>query len=535
MTLRFVFGMIEARAVRRLKQLDDLLRELDESLQQAIADTVAEPLKLNDFEAFARRLKETEKETLDAEAIAALLDDGDSAIDRVKLSRLSALLEEVRECGSRIRSAATGFGRYRCAVVVASERLGASFPNNPLLYPWLHVTGGAAVGAAEGLFSGVAREMGSIFGAVRRARRVLAGDDPGDRQPLAYHDFSHDEWALCPQVVVVLDSESASLETLLTSEAPLKVVLLDDPGSGRAEESRALMALSDPDLFLLRSSVAKANHLEQGLEAGLASRRTALFHLMVVEPDTSGADADATLELMRSGVYARTFPLCRYDPDAGDTWLARWSLEGNPAPEGDFVSEAGEGGESAVVTPADWALAQGRFAESFDHVPRASWTTDMIPILDYLGLESGDRTGRQPYVVSIEGGREMRFSVGDDMVSFSERCVEFWRLLQEVCGARPGVSATLRQAVDAESQQALAEREAALSADLASQIAAVKHESDSRYVGRLASRLLALSGFGPGTPFGDRSVRDLEASDSTTTAADGSAEGEEGDHSQQAP
>jgi hypothetical protein len=68
----------------------------------------------------------------------------------------------------------------------------------------------------------------------------------------------------------------------------------------------------------------------------------------------------------RNAMKSRAFPLMIYDPEAGATLAQRISLEGNPAPNRDWVIEKDADGNDQEYNFLSWARTEGRFRKHFD-------------------------------------------------------------------------------------------------------------------------------------------------------------------------
>ena len=260
-----------------------------------------------------------------------------------------------------------------------------------------------------------------------------------------------------------------------------------------------LWPMARPDLFVLRSTIGLRGHLLDGLLEGFERRGPALFHLYVAEPSEHGYEPAESMNRMRTAVESRAFPVMKYNPDAPGEWAHRWSLAGNPAPDHDFLTSrtSGDSGTGAPLTAASWGIGEARFRPFYRHVPRNHWTSEMIPLGEYLDLDSETRTGREPYIeVAGAGGKTARIRVLPEIVRLVERTRAEWRLLQELAGVRSSVVDKVSEEAQARFDQELERLRESLREEFEAREARTREHFGTEFHSRLTNELLEMSGFG---------------------------------------
>jgi len=303
---------------------------------------------------------------------------------------------------------------------------------------------------ALGICEGLMQQIAARFAAVRRAERLLAAPvGSGDQENAASEEFfrrfewtqfTDEEWALCPPVVVVGDAQTLSdarlqsLSRLLMSGKPVKVLMLDDlgpDGSAANGKELGLIALAHRQAFVLQSTLAHREHLISGLLDGLNSRGPALFRVFAPPRTAPDGAAINVLDLCRQAVASRAFPLYRYDPQAASVISAALSIEGNPDIAADWLSPA-SGDAAEVLTAAAYAVADPRFVRHFSRLAD-DCAGELMPLADYLAIDAAEREGITPFLRHVDARRRpLRLGVSPAMIAFAEERLAFWRQLRSL-------------------------------------------------------------------------------------------------------
>ncbi len=216
--------------------------------------------------------------------------------------------------------------------------------------------------------------------------------------------------------------------------------------------------------YVLQSSSSNLFQLREQVLGGLAYRGPALFSVF------SGASGSSIPPYLTAAAAAesRAFPSFTYDPSAGADWASRFSLGANSQVDLDWPVQRLEYedeqqqlvSETVAFTLVDFAACDPRCAKYFAKVPRAKWTTDLLPVSEFLARERKDLTEKVPCLLMVDrDNRLQKVIVNDTLVREARRCVEAWRSLQELGGVHNSHAARLveqERKVWAEQAQALA-------------------------------------------------------------------------------
>jgi pyruvate-ferredoxin/flavodoxin oxidoreductase len=220
----------------------------------------------------------------------------------------------------------------------------------------------------------------------------------------------------------------------------------------------------------------------------LAYKGPALIQVYAPSPTRHGFASEHSLQQALRAVTCRALPLFRYDPAGKGVFGSRISLDGNPEC-GDTLAPDASG--ERLLTPADWALGQRRFASCFR--PLATDVPTSLPLHEWLRLDARGRTGKTPYVAIAHGDEELRYSMAQAMIEMTEQCLDVWQTLQELAGIVTPFTERLEQdiraAVAAEHEAELAAQKHA--ADL--QIQEMQEKTQLEIAAKIRSRLLELA------------------------------------------
>ncbi|HTR11881.1 MAG TPA: 2-oxoacid:acceptor oxidoreductase family protein, partial [Roseiarcus sp.] len=295
-----------------------------------------------------------------------------------------------------------------CSSVYAS-----TFPFNPYHDPWVNSLFQDTPAVAKGVFEGLSAEASGDIRALRIAKLDLADEyDPQvhDKffRTFGWAEFTPEELSLLPTVVsmggdgATYDIGFGALSRLLSTATPIKVVVLNTGAysntggqtstasltaqdsdlarfgsahAGKQEERKelALIAAFHPHVFVVQSCAAMQGHFLKNVVEFL-NHNDSPGVLDVYTPcqgEHGVADAQANRH-GRMAVESRMSPLFVHDPRGGADLHARFSIDGNPDPDKDWTTNAIEYVEEGVVklmeaplTPADFALSEGRFRKQF--------------------------------------------------------------------------------------------------------------------------------------------------------------------------
>jgi len=249
-----------------------------------------------------------------------------------------------------------------------------------------------------------------------------------------------------------------------------------------------LLALGQRNAFVAQTSIADPVHLGESMLQALGFEGPALLQVYAPSPTRHGFQSKQTKLQAELAVASRALPLFRYDPRAEGVFGSRISLDGNPA--ADETLAPGEDGER-LLTLADWALRQERFAPQFE--PLAGDAATPTPLHEWLQLDAKVRKGKTPYVATGDGEEEQRFRVSEAIADSAGQCLANWQTLQELAGIVTPFTERLEQKIRAELAD---EHEAALEAQKqasAAEIRDIQEKTQAEIASNIRSRLLQLA------------------------------------------
>ena len=301
-----------------------------------------------------------------------------------------------------------------------------------------------------------AREDLDWFSEVLRALRLGALEAEGDyraeihQRALARLDWraaKPEELAGAPLCLAVesadrIANESlTALSRLLRSGMPLQTLAIRDaePFTPEGPPDLGYLAIAHREPYVLEAPLSQAGTLLEGLRRMSRSLRPAIA---VVAAQASVGQGQATWR-------ARLTPCLRYDPDAGESWAQRFSLEGNPAPEETW----------AGATPADAVALDPRGRGGFAVLPAEAWNDEQTPLAEYLN--SNRAAAAIPYLEVLgPDGKPLRAAITRELANLCRRTRQSWRIYQELAGVHNDfVDRAATQARTAAQQELTGEQE----------------------------------------------------------------------------
>jgi pyruvate-ferredoxin/flavodoxin oxidoreductase len=363
-----------------------------------------------------------------------------------------------------------------CSSVYAS-----TFPFNPYNDPWVNSLFQDTPAVAKGIFEGLSAEATDDIKALRIAKLDLADEyhpEVHDRffRTFAWSEFLPEELALLPTVIsmggdgATYDIGFGGLSRLLSTTTPIKVVVLNSGAysntggqastasltgqdsdlsrfgaahGGKQDERKelALIAAFHPNVFVVQSSTALQGHfLKNVVEFLNHNDSPAVLDIYTPCQGEQGiADAQANHHA-RLAVESRMNPVFVYDPRRSNELHHRFSLDGNPDLDKDWTTgtiEYLEDGATklmkAPLTPADFALSEGRFKKQFRPLPAAAAAG--VPVHEYIDLSAGERIGKTPFVWTTDDQKKLiRLEVSQTLIHLVQERRKNWRTLQTLAG-----------------------------------------------------------------------------------------------------
>ena len=458
-----------------------------------------------------------------------------------ELARLVSAMKVLEDLRWRYVEGPSGQGRANLGITNStgcSSVWGSTYPYNPYPYPWVNHLFQDAPSLAIGVFEGNMRKMADAFGAVRRARLLVADEyDAATHEPeltmLDWQGFTDAEFDLCPPITAIggdgamLDIGFQNLSRLLASGKPIRVVVLDTQvysntggqactsgftgqvsdmaAYGKAQHGKeevrkelSLIAIAHRGAFVLQTSQASASHLIAGVLRGLQSPRPSVLNFYTPCPVEHGLADDMAPDAARFALESRAFPFLIYDPDAGPTIADCLDLAGNPSVEDDWptydLEHLDDDGKEQTfelpVTTADWAATEGRFKKHFRPIQRDDWDDDtQVLFHEFVAMSEDERDAKTPFIWTINEGRKLnRLACSLEIVALAEDRLLFWAQLKELAGLQ--VPASVKESIADDLEEQFEARVAEIRAEYEKTIDELKTSVPPLVARRLAEGLL---------------------------------------------
>lgn len=478
-----VSALMQPRVKSFVEKLDGLVTQLEQHMRIKLASAV----DLTDTGAVMRAVDASKDSDLTLSSLAAKLTEHKPSqpLDPNWVKSTAQLLEKLKDLKWRYVEGPTKRGRADMGVVNSTgctSVWGSTYPFHPYPFPWTSHLFQDSPSVAMGIFEGHMAKMAEGFKAVRIAEKELAGDYIPERDEDFYrrfdwHQFSADEWQLCPPVVSIggdgamYDIGFQNLSRALMSGMPIKVLVVDTQvysntggqactsgfisqvsdmapfgvasrGKQETRKEISLIGMAHRTSYVMSGTIAHVNHLLESYIDGLNSRRPALFNIYAVCPPEHGVGDDKSVDQSKLAVEGRAYPLFRFDPDAGTTFSECVSLEGNPSIEQNwpvyslkYIENGEEKRMDVPFTFADFAATEARFLKQFRKAPPETWNDDMVLLAEFLDLDKDERDGKFPYIWAVDKKQQlMRLLVTEDMVRACEERLNYWKQLKDVAG-----------------------------------------------------------------------------------------------------
>ncbi|MBI5785723.1 MAG: 2-oxoacid:acceptor oxidoreductase family protein [Rhodocyclales bacterium] len=479
-----VTALMQPRVQSFVGKLDTLIA----GLEQRIRLKVTESMDVGDTKAMLAAVEDARESDLTLSKLSDRVSAGKPSqpIDPAWMRTVAQTLERLKDLKWRYLEGPSKRGRAEMGIVNSTgctSVWASTYPYHPYPFPWTSHLFQDSPSVALGLFEGHMAKMAEGFKAVRLAEMELKGEYVPDHHEdffrrFDWHQFSDDEWLLCPPVVSVggdgamYDIGFQNLSRAMMSGTPIKILVVDTQvysntggqactsgfigqvsdmapfgkamkGKQETRKEISLIGMAHRTSYVMQGTIAHVNHLLESYIDGLNSRRPALFNIYAVCPPEHGVGDDKSVDQSKLAVESRAYPLFRYNPDVGITFSECASLEGNPAMDADWPVytlkyKDDKGVEKSMELPmtfADFAATEARFGKQFKKAPPETWNDDMVLLADFLALPADEREGRFPYIWAVDGkNRLIRLLVTEELARSSEERLHFWRQLKDVAG-----------------------------------------------------------------------------------------------------
>ena len=485
-----VTALMQPRVKAFVGKLDTLIA----GLEQRIRLKVTESMDVTDTRAMLAAVEDAKESDLTLSKLSDRVSAGKPSqpIDPAWMRTVAQTLERLKDLRWRYLEGPSKRGRAEMGIVNSTgctSVWASTYPYHPYPFPWTSHLFQDSPSVAMGLFEGHMAKMAEGFKAVRLAEMELNSEYVPDHHEdffrrFDWHQFSEEEWLLCPPVVSVggdgamYDIGFQNLSRAMMSGMPIKVLVVDtqvysntggqactsgfigqvsdmapwgtaQKGKQETRKEISLIGMAHRTSYVMQGTIAHVNHLLEGYIDGLNSRRPALFNIYAVCPPEHGVGDDTAVAQSKLAVESRAYPLFRFDPDAGITFSECVSLEGNPAMDTDWPTytlkyKDENGIEKSMELPltfADFAATEARFGKHFKKAPQDAWNDDMVPMADFLALDIEDREGKFPYIWGVDRkNRLIRLLVTAELARATEERKHFWQQLKDIAGVSRGAA-----------------------------------------------------------------------------------------------
>ncbi len=477
---------VDALMQPRVKKQVAKVQELVEKIEEQIRAKLFEAMDTRDTDALKKAMASLDGQELTLQNLtqALLAANLQTPIDTEWLKRVTRVLAKLRHLKWCYTDGVTGKGRSVMGMINSTgctSVWGSTYPFNPYPFPWTNHLFQDSSSVALGVFEGHMVKMADGFKAVRIAELELEGKyDPKVHDKFFtyfnWRDFSDDEFLLCPPVVAVggdgsmFDIGFQNVSRALMTGKPIRVFIVDTQvysntggqactsgwtgqvsdmaeygkafqGKEEIRKEMCLIAMAHRTSYVMNSSVSNPAHMIEGFIRGLNSRRPALFNVYTPCMPEHGIGDDVAKQQAKLAVESRAFPLYRFDPSKGKTWVECMDLEGNPAvkqpwPTYTLTYVDADNKQQKLTIPttfADFAVTEGRFRKQFKKAPADTWNENMVPIAEFIELPAAERKGKYPFVWVLDKKHRLgRMIVAEPLVKACEERRDFWVMLKSL-------------------------------------------------------------------------------------------------------
>ncbi|MEZ4984405.1 MAG: thiamine pyrophosphate-dependent enzyme [Saprospiraceae bacterium] len=477
---------MQPRIQTHLAYLDELIQRLETHIQK----TLLAPVDISDVSAMSQILEASKDKDLTMADIASQLQQThrsepinqslaqgyDPTVGQIEEPALEIYQWYYRE-GTLQYGDVQFYGLYFC---VGQHLAPQSLPisvDEPLVPRFSSV--------AMGIFEGHMAKMAEGFKAIRKAELVLNGQyNRAEHEEFFtyfnWHQFTDHEWLLCPPVVALggdgamYDIGFQNLSRMMASGKPIKVIVVDTQvysntggqactsgfigqisdmaqygkvwkGKPEPRKEIGLIAMAHRNTYVMQGSLANTSHMLEGFIDGLITRRPALFNLYTTCQPEHGVGDDLGTHQAKLALESRAYPLFKYNPDAGKTAAEAFDLSGNPGLHQlwptytlKYLESGREKRMELPMTFADFAITEARFRKHFRKVPRDAWNENMMPLAEFLEMDTHSREGKFPYIWAVDRNQQLsRVMVDSTIVESCEERRDFWIMLRDIAGVKP--------------------------------------------------------------------------------------------------
>ncbi len=480
-----VESLMQPRIKKHVEKLDELISGLEKHIQLKLMGNV----DISDSETMAKIVEGTKNKDLTMADITSKLESaqGSEPVDQEWLRMVTQLLAKLKKLKWRYTDGTNGRGRAKMGMLNATgctSVWGSTYPFNPYPFPWANHLFQDSPSLAMGVFEGHMSKMAEGFKAIRMAELELGGKfNPKEHEEFFtyfnWHQFSDEEWHLCPPVVAVggdgamYDIGFQNLSRAMASGKPIKVIVVDTQvysntggqactsgfigqvsdmaqfgkaiqGKDEPRKEIGLIGMAHRNTYVLQGTISNSTQMIEGFIDGLMAKRPALFNLYTSCQPEHGIGDDLGHHQAKLAVESRAYPVFKYNPENGKTAAECFDLDGNPAIDQlwptyklKYLENGIEKHMELAMTFADFAITEARFRKHFRKAPRDSWNENMVPLAEFLEMDADEREGMFPFIWAVDQKKQLsRVMVAQKIVESCEERRDFWIMLRDIAGIK---------------------------------------------------------------------------------------------------
>lgn len=480
-----VESLMQPRVEAHLKYLDELSAKLEKHIQFKLLGS----LDISNADSVAKIVADATGDLTISQITEKLeLEQGKEPIDQEWLKNTTRLLSEIKRLKWKYTNGTTGRGRSNmgmCNATGCTSVWGSTYPFNPYPFPWANHLFQDSTSLAMGIFEGHMAKMADGFKVIRKAELELEGKyDSGVHDEFFryfnWHQFTDNEWKLCPPVVALggdgsmYDIGFQNLSRMMASGKPIKVVVVDTQvysntggqactsgfigqvsdmaqygkvihGKSEPRKEIGLIAMAHRNTYVMQGSLSNTSHMIEGFIDGLLTKRPALFNIYTTCQPEHGVGDDLGAHQAKLAVESRAYPIFKFNPDLGIKIQEALDISGNPAIENiwptyqlKYLENEVEHHMDVAMTFADFAITEARFRKHFRKAPRDTWNDNMVLLAEFLEMSLEEREDLFPYIWAVDLKQHLnRVMVSKEIVESCEERRDFWIQLRALSSEDP--------------------------------------------------------------------------------------------------
>ncbi len=451
--------------LEKQSKLEQQVRTIGEQLAAKIHTTLSDALPKKVFSDLSEALAQVQgaKAPLDT-LLSGLAENAHlGKIDADVLRRQMELLAQLQNLAWLLQEGPSGAGRATFGLLFAGnvpDWLG-KYPCNHFTVPVFLRSGGDYPAFAIGLMEGQIRHFLDNLRLVRRGMlevkgRYQASEHDAALSALSWADLSEEEKQGIPPLAVLFLGKEPVPALLFQSSLPLFPVRISDGKDLSLTDGEAgyanLLASAFGEKQFTQSSLGHPGHFFQAVKRGFQVNTPGLLQLLA--PEIPGRDI---LSASRLALQTRAFPLLYTQKEDGSE-SGGISLDGNPAPESDWVASGmalprwfGEKGEY-TYTYVDWLNAQPEREVYLQE--REILSEGPVQVSSFLELDGQSAKEKSAVLVQTnpQGSIGQPFEVAPGALTLARMALRQWRMLQDWAGSGKGYWEKREAALEARHQ-----------------------------------------------------------------------------------